>query len=139
MPAQDLAAALTAHLADSASVGALVGSRIWPDVLPKDAAQPALVYTVVSSVSHESLEGGVGTATSRVQIDSYAATRIGANQLSTAVRQALQGLVGDLDELPVSSIMCVGARRYQVDLAADGSRVHRYLTLQDYSIVHDED
>jgi len=52
------------------TIGALIGTRLYPDVAPDDATFPAMVYQVLTQVPI----GSNGCTQSRVQIDSYAAS-----------------------------------------------------------------
>lgn len=82
---------LFATLTGTAGVAALVGTRVFPDLAPQDAAVPLLVVTVVDDVAEQTLSGGIaGTlSNARVQVDAYARTRLGSTQLAAAVLAAV--------------------------------------------------
>lgn len=87
-------AVLRACLAADATVTALVGTRIYPLVMPQDATRPAIVLTVVSEVPENSFDGTAETrlTASRVQVDCYAATYLEAHEVATAVDNVLANL-----------------------------------------------
>lgn len=65
-----LGEALRDHLLDHAPLVALVGSRIYPQVIAQSAAMPAIAYTVVGDVPTNALCGtGLALRNVRVQID----------------------------------------------------------------------
>lgn len=60
---------LYSDLVGDAGVGALVGTRVYPNVLPEDVTLPAIAYRTVSAVRI-----GGRCVQRRVQIDMYALT-----------------------------------------------------------------
>lgn len=132
----DIGVGLRARLIANATVLGLVSTRIYPDRLPQSPTLPALVYNLVSGMDEPHLNGLVGVAHTRVQIDAYATTRIAANALATAVRDALaadtgRGLWGTV---PVQGVTPQGGERYQTQDLADGSDDPQRITSRDYLI-----
>lgn len=66
-----------------ATLTALLGTRVYPAILPDNATLPALVYSVISQVPI----GSGGCESTRVQVDCYAATYL------TGVKAVRDGLV----------------------------------------------
>lgn len=66
-----------------ATLAALVGTRVYPAILPDNATLPALVYSVISQVPI----GSGGCESTRVQVDCYAATYL------TGVKALRDGLL----------------------------------------------
>ena len=80
---------LKQHLQTAASLGALVGSRIWPLVRYNDT-KPAITYQIVGTVPQVAVDGGTGDLDNvRVQIDAWADTYDAARQVAAAVRTAM--------------------------------------------------
>ncbi len=79
-----------AFLATQSAVNQLTGTRIVPDMSPKNMDYPRLVYTRISTTRPKVLQGLVGVATARYQIDAWGLTPRSASALADAVRQAVQ-------------------------------------------------
>ena len=86
--------ALFTHITSNAAVGALVTKRVYPVAMPQKPTYPAVVFTFVSGVALESIEGSSNLTTSRVQLDCWSTDYSQAKDLARAVRTALQGFRG---------------------------------------------
>lgn len=64
--------------ASPSAVSALVGSRVYYVKAPQDAVRPYVVYTLISGVPANHLEGTPGMENYRVQIDAYTDEASGA-------------------------------------------------------------
>ncbi len=73
-----------ALLSDNATVAALMPGGIWPLALPPDVDMPAVRMTGVSEVPLETTEGP-STPEHRLQLDCYADTYVGAEDLHAAI------------------------------------------------------
>jgi hypothetical protein len=132
----DIGAAARTKLVGTVAVAAIVGTRIYPDHLPQKATLPAAVYHVVSGSDEVDLAGMSGVAHSRIQIDSYAATRTAANALSTTIRDAMaathsRGLWGTVATLGTTP---QGGERHDTQSVGDGSDERQFITMRDYLI-----
>lgn len=78
------------RLAADATVAGLVGTRIYPVLLPQNVAMPAIVYSRVASVPHDDLELAQNHESARVQVDCWADSYPGAKALAAAASAALQ-------------------------------------------------
>lgn len=75
-----------ALLSASSALAALVSDRIYPGQAKQGAAAPRVVFLPVSEVPQNSLQGYTsGLTKARVQIDCYARTYEGANDVANAV------------------------------------------------------
>jgi hypothetical protein len=83
---------LYALLSANAGVAALVGDRIFPQVMPQGGQLPALVYAVVDDVPENTLTGYTLRG-ARVQIDCYGKAYIAAQGTADAVVSALAEIV----------------------------------------------
>ncbi len=80
---------LRAFLILDADVTALVGSRVFPLIVPQNQPMPAIRYNLITSESEVNLGGVDGAVRATVQLDCYAATYAGAVDLAEKVRVAL--------------------------------------------------
>lgn len=101
--------ALAAHLLNDPGIAAVVGTRVYPQVLPQNPTLPALTYQVVGNPRRPvNLASPNTLATARVQITAHSKRLGECEPLAEAVRQALQGFTGRLGGLNfvvVSSIL----------------------------------
>jgi len=138
----DLGSAVRGYLAANAGVSALVGSRIFPDVLPQGYTirnGGALTYTIIDTVHDHLINGLSGIARSRVEFAAFASTRAGANLIAEAVRASgLQGYTGAMGGVLIESVMIASGIQTLDERPTDGSQEHRYMTLFDYMIAYQE-
>jgi len=73
---------------------ALVGTRVFPSVIPDGQALPAVVHQVISGEAFGSLNAAGDLKSGRVQVTSWAATHAGAWTLAAAVLAALAAYSG---------------------------------------------
>lgn len=97
-----LYARLTAH----AGVSALVGTRIYPLLMPQTPVLPAITYQRISAEHIASIGGHSGLENPRIQIDiwalSYNTSKALAAQVRAALTESMDGfaalLLTDLDD-----------------------------------------
>lgn len=110
--------ALVTALRTDPAVSAIVGDRIYPQVMPDEPVVPALVYTLISNRPQNSLEGYTsGQMQAIVQIDCYTMMYGDAQLLADAV----QDLLGTARVVPGIK----GWVRDRRDDYEDDSRFHR--------------
>jgi hypothetical protein len=126
-------ASLRKLMTDDAAVTAMVGTRIFPGLLPQRADFPAVVYGQISSERVSAMGQDTGTVRSIWQIDCYAKTYGSARELASKVRKSLQRKLGSV------AIPSNGAKLLQglfveadTDLFEDETQLHRVST--DYVI-----
>ena len=138
----DIGTTVRQFLAGKTAVAALVGSRIYPDVLPqayKTSQGGALVYTIIDTMHDHLLNGLAGVARSRIEFTAYAATRAGANAISEAIRTCgLVGHFGAMGTMQILSVQIDSGNQTLDELPTDGGQEHRYLTIFDYLIAYTE-
>ena len=86
--------ALNIYLLATSSVTNIVSTRIYPNVIPQDAAMPALAYQRISASRDMAHDGPAGMAYPRFQLTCLATTYGGAKALCNALRVALDGYRG---------------------------------------------
>jgi hypothetical protein len=90
------------------AIAELVEKRVYSEVLPGKPTMPALVFDVVSSIDHETLEGTTEVRARRVQIDAWARDRDVATSLALAVRKFLVGPEGAAEGFVVQAVFAAG-------------------------------
>jgi hypothetical protein len=86
---------LIAFLKGNVTISNLVGSKIYPDVIPNGStAYPAVVLQTISDVPGYSMAGEIGLTYVRIQVSCWARTRLAARQLDDTIRQVLSGYAG---------------------------------------------
>lgn len=98
-------AGIYAHLIGNAGVAALVGTRIYPLLVPQDAELPALAYQRISGPRDHAHDGPSGLALARMQLICVAASYDGAKALSEAVRAAMDGHKGSMGTVTVDACL----------------------------------
>ena len=88
--------ALQYHLVNDTDIKALISSRAYPNVIPQDAALPALAYLVISRPGGMAHDGPTGIAWPRFQITAQADTFSEIVDLTNKVRIALDGFTGTM-------------------------------------------
>jgi len=68
---------------------ASVSGRVYPNIMPQDCQKPALVYTVISDIDNQGLEGCVSSNNMRFQVDVYAPSYMEAKTVKNEVKAAL--------------------------------------------------
>lgn len=76
-------------LAGAAGVTALVGDRIYPDLLPEDAAYPSVVFGRTGTEIYTGIGGQIYGEDAEIQIACWAETRTAADGVAAAVMAAL--------------------------------------------------
>lgn len=127
---------LVAVLKAAPGVTAIVGegalARITPDILPQKPGSastpwlPALVYQQIGGTT-DYTQDGPAIISARIQIDAYAMSRIAADALQKAVRDALHEYAGDPEG--IQDFKAEGMRSFYED---DGAGVRLYRTQADY-------
>lgn len=85
---------LRAALLAAPAVSALVGTRVYPMLLPQSPTLPAIVYQRISSVPDHLLGEQSWRAPCRVQLSLWASTYDAMRALTIAVEAALRGYSG---------------------------------------------
>lgn len=99
----------TYTLAGSA-VAALVGTRMYPRMLPQTPTLPALVYQRIDTRREHDHSGPDGLPRPRMQITCWGALPAAAAGLATTVRQRLDGGRATMGTVVVESCLLVGER-----------------------------
>lgn len=129
---------LRVRLLANATVSGLVSTRVYPNILPQKPTLPALVYSRISGPRIHTLTGTSGWSDARIQIDSWGATYIAAQDLAAAVRASLDGFIGSLDDgnSPAATRRVAVRLDNERDLFEEEPDFYR--VTQDYAIKHED-
>ncbi len=108
----------------------LVGSRIYPLILPQKPAYPALTYARVSGLRLHNFGGVAGRGWPRFTVSLWAETYAAAKALAEKTRQALDGHRGALGSAAGVAVSIEN----EIDFYEGEAKVYR--VLQDYFISH---
>jgi hypothetical protein len=103
-------AAVYALLAGAGAVTAMVGTRIYPAVLPEKQPTPAIVFEQISSVRAPAIDAWDGShlMRTRVQVNCLSADYAVAASLRAAVVAAMEFKRGAIGALTVYSVLHAG-------------------------------
>ena len=79
-------------LTGDAGVSALVGTRIYPEIMPQGVTYPAISYQRISTTRTNMLSGVDDFTQVRVQVDCWDDSYSGVKALSAAVKSAIDGV-----------------------------------------------
>lgn len=96
--------AIRSILIDDSTVKNLVADRVYPVVRREGSSLPALVYQQISGVRDHIFAGPSGFVEARFQINCWAETYEGADELADAVRVAVDGYNGTKESVVIQCI-----------------------------------
>jgi hypothetical protein len=117
----------------ASAVSALIGTRVYPDLIPQDVTYPCANVVLVGGTEEATLASGTcGLADSRVQINAWAVTRLGALELADAIREAIIGYKGTTGTTVFGCIKLEGTFRsfYEDDVKV-------WQVQQDFIVTHE--
>jgi Protein of unknown function (DUF3168) len=94
MALADIRVGLRAYLLDDAAIAAIVGTRVYPIVLPQGQVQTSIVYTRISGFGDNHMLGPSGLSRPRIQIDCWSQSIDTAAQLANLVKERIDGFLG---------------------------------------------
>ncbi|WP_254509887.1 tail completion protein gp17 [Anatilimnocola floriformis] len=115
----------------------LVGSRIFPLVLPQSAARPAITYARTTGGHDHNLKQATGSAIPVFELDCWADSYEAADQLAEAVRQKMQGFSGTMGSVSVRAVI-LDDEVDAFEVPSDGSDNGIYRISLKYRIRYDE-
>lgn len=97
--------ALRTHILADAATAAIVGTKLYPIVVPQTTALPYIVYrrTGTERYTEHGSPGGLATAT--ISLDCWAATYEDVKDLAEAVRKTCDGVAGTIGVYEVRAVM----------------------------------
>lgn len=82
--------AVRAHLIADPAVSALVGTRIYPEIMPQGVQYPAVRYQLIDTPRTYAKGGYAGMSRPRLQIDCWSPSYLEAKRLAAAIRAAME-------------------------------------------------
>jgi len=100
-----LEAAFVAHVQACERLTALVGTRVYEEIMPQKEVYPAIVYQIIGGDRPSySLDGANGQVESRLQVTCYGANGPARRQLADTFRQAIDGFKGTWNGTEIQSV-----------------------------------
>jgi len=99
------AEALVYLLGNNAGVATMVGSRVYPQLVPQTADRPAIAYQRISHIPEYSHSGFSSLTKTRYQLTLEGNTHMEALSLALAVRRALAGKTNTVGDLTVVTMV----------------------------------
>ncbi|MCI0351565.1 MAG: DUF3168 domain-containing protein [Acidobacteriales bacterium] len=129
-------AALVAYLETKATVTSLVGSRIYPQLIPQgDENFPAIAYSRVSSEYVASMEGESGLARTSIALACWARSYETAKDLAERVRLVLDRHRGQWSQVEIGSVSLTGEDEL-LEASADDAAKRLYGVQLEFAIWH---
>lgn len=110
----------------------LVGTRVYPVVLPQDPIYPAIRYQQLAGSREPTMGSNNGLVNTTVQIDSYSESYAQARQVAEEVRSALQRFRGTVAGVVIEGAFVEGP----LDVFED--QIKKYRVQQDFTVWHRE-
>lgn len=123
---------LYSYLVSAPGVAALVGTRVYPLVLPQASPVPAIIYSRVGGPRVKALAAPPGVQRARVQLSVFATSYAEVKAVAEALRLALDGHRGSWGAGQVQAVSLVSEN----DLFGGDSLM--YHVAQDYEVWADE-
>ena len=102
----DVREAVYTKLSGTAGVSALVGTRVYPKVMPQQPTMPALVYQMIDNNRTQVHRGQTTGAKARVQVTCWGSTTASCEAVSEQVRLAMIGAVGSVASVTIDGVVC---------------------------------
>ena len=138
----DIQEDLRQYLIADASVLALVSTRIYPDVLPQGQSNDSIVLETISSNTDGTIGGTIVSVGTRISVRCYSSTKKQASVIAKTIRidAGLEQLANTtMNGRWIQHVECEDAITGQEELPIDGGSYSRYVAVQDYRVVHDDD
>ncbi len=100
----DICQALFKYLTSKEDLANIVGSRIYPSILPQNCIFPAIVYSPIIANYDSALEGDTGFVRQTIQVVCHDVTFKKARELSRIVKNHIQDFHGDMEGLFIEAV-----------------------------------
>jgi len=125
------------YLASITDITDIVDDKIYHHHLPQEAVFPVLTFQMISSRHDHDIQGAAGACTARYQVDCWSRSLAECVELAEAVRQALQGYKGTMEDDHIFFITLDDQNNLD-EAPKDGSDQWLYRREQDYLIKYRE-
>jgi hypothetical protein len=135
----NISKSLRSKLLEASQLTALIGQRMYPNVMPQKATMPAIVYRKIATRRVHDNTDVTRLAASLIEFTCYASSQSVADDVAKAVRQSgIFGYRGTIDGVVFCGARIVGGDECDDEPPTDGSQVHRYLTRFDIEVDYKE-
>lgn len=124
-------AAISDLLNTSAPLTSLIAGRIYPIILPETPTLPAVTLQRISQIPMYTLDGALGAASTRLQINVFGDDLQNVSNTEQAIRVVLESYRGTLSNGVVVSSLTITNSQTMFE-----SDARLYYTMTDYLIVH---
>jgi hypothetical protein len=120
--------ALKTKLLSYSTVSAIVGQRMYPDVLVQNATLPAILYYVEATERFHAVDGLTKAASATFKVELYGVSRVALSQLSKAIRETgIDSFRGVVNSYTFCGIMFTSGDVYHSVTPLTGSQEHIYV------------
>lgn len=116
-------------LKDSATVGAIIGNKIYPVIIPERVAYPAVTYSEFSQQFDETKDGPIPNGDHSFEIDIYCEENGQGKRLADAIKGVLSWYSGTVNGVSIERIRFLDQSD---DLYGDDKEI--FHITQEYSI-----
>lgn len=127
-----LEAAIYSILSADLDIITLIGTRIYPLILPQDAILPAITYARVSTERESAFVTDPGLSTARIQVDIWATSALNGMAISEKVRVALHRYRGTITSVTIEE------SHIDNEILMYEPETEIYHIVLDFSILHQE-
>tara|TARA_R110002020_G_scaffold366922_1_gene578914 strand:- start:133 stop:558 length:426 start_codon:yes stop_codon:yes gene_type:complete len=112
---------ITRYLKGNSGIADVVAGRVFPGLAPQSASRPYLLWARVADVPGHHISAASDMSSALIQVDVMADSSIAAETAAEAVREAVDGYSGTLnDEFHIDS-MWLGSEADFIEPKGDGS------------------
>lgn len=131
--------AVRTYILSKSAVTDLISQRMYFDRLPQNSTLPAATISKTSSTHTHTISDRSGNVSQRLQVISFATTRVACDALAEAIYQCgLAAVKGTTNSVNIRGVTVEdGQRSYTID-ARDGSDDHLYATEFDFMVSYRE-
>lgn len=133
----DIGVGIRTYLLTKTAVTDIVGTRIYPTVLPQNATLPAIVFDVFGGTPDDVLTGSSGSFRAVVDIECISTNHITSNDLAEQVRLVTQGYFGAMGDEQVNASRLFSRSETYVQ-PIDGSDVGRHVVSITFEMTHNQ-
>jgi hypothetical protein len=134
----DVEEALFSYLSTYAGLAALVGTRIYPILLPQNPTLPAVTYQMISGIDDHCISEDPDNTEARFQFTAWGTSAASARAVAKQIKKAFKnftGLMGGADGVQIGHALQTG-RYDRTDKMPDGTVI--YSRIEDYMIMYDD-
>lgn len=133
----DIGVGLRTYFLTKSAITALVGTRIYPSVLPQNADLPAIVYDVMGGSPDDVLTGSSGSYRAVMDVECISENHITSNDIAEQIRLVTQGYFGAMGDEQCNACRLMG-RFEQYTPPIDGSDLGRHVVAITLEITHNQ-